>query len=332
MTESPRKILVIQLRRIGDVILTTPALAALKARYPEARIDFLVEPSGAEALEGNPHIAELLVYRSSGPLDYLRWFTRLRAQRYDWVIDYMGNPRSAFLSFFSGAALRAGPAHVGHRWAYNRRLIQSTTTQYAALEKVLVLAPLGVSSNGLDLLPKVYLLSKPAVLEDVIALAPASRKETRRWPAASYAALGRRLREKTGSRIRVFWGPGERALAQAVVDGVGPGAELCPETPDLAAAARQLAGCRLLITNCSGTKHLASALGVATLTIHGSSDPASWTPAHPRHGGVRLDTLFCIGCQKNACPYALECMTQLSPETVLAKALALLGSAKEARA
>ena len=238
----------------------------------------------------------------------------------------MGNPRSAFLSFFSGAALRAGPAHVGHRWAYNRRLIQSTTTQYAALEKVLVLAPLGVSSNGLDLLPKVYLLSKPAVLEDVIALAPASRKETRRWPAASYAALGRRLREKTGSRIRVFWGPGERALAQAVVDGVGPGAELCPEPPTR--RGRPPAG-RLPVAHHQLQRQAPRlGLGRGDLDIHGSSDPASWTPAHLRRGAARHPVLHRLPERLPLRPRVHE----LSPETVLAKALALLGSAKEARA
>ena len=103
--KDPGRILVIQLRRIGDVILTTPAVAALKARWPRAELDFLVEPAGAEALAGNPHIHELIVYRARGPLGALPWLRRVRRKRYDWVIDFMGNPRTAFLTSFSGAAV-----------------------------------------------------------------------------------------------------------------------------------------------------------------------------------------------------------------------------------
>jgi ADP-heptose:LPS heptosyltransferase len=319
----PRKILVIQLRRIGDVILTTPALAALRRRFPEATIDFLVEAPGAEALADNPNISEVLVYRAGGLLDWLGWIRMIRRRRYDWVIDYMGNPRSAFITFFSAAALRAGPSHVGHRWAYNHPLVQSDKTCYAGLEKMKVLRTLGIESGGADFMPKVYFPAEPAQANR-IGLAPASRKVTRRWPAASYAALGRLLRERHGCRLLVFWGPGEKELAEEVARGIGEGAEITPETTTLQAAARLMAGCRLIITNCSGSKHLASALGVPTLTIHGSSDPASWTPPHPSHLAVRLEQLHCIGCQLNDCPYGLECMKQLSPETVCAAADSLL--------
>jgi ADP-heptose:LPS heptosyltransferase len=83
--------------------------------------------------------------------------------------------------------------------------------------------------------------------------------------------------------------------------------------------------CRLVVTNCNGPKHIAVALGVPTVTIHGSSDPVSWNPPHPKHLVARLDNLFCIGCGLNRCPYHLECMTQLKPETVLETAAKLLG-------
>lgn len=323
MTPEPQRILVIQLRRIGDVLLTTPAVAALRRRFPRARLDFLVEPPGAEALAGNPGISEILVYKTQSHWDYWRWLGRIRGRRYDWVIDYMGNPRSALLAFFSGAALRAGPAHVAHRWAYNRPLVQSDQTCYGAIEKLRVLRPLGVEADEDSFMPKVY-FPPEASPGNRVGLAPASRKATRRWPAASYAALGKSLRRRHGCEILVFWGPGERDLAEEVARGVGEGARITPQTPTLETAARLLAGCRLLVTNCSGSKHLACALGVPTLTIHGSSDPVSWTPPHPNHRAVRLESLSCIGCRLNECPYDLECMKQLSPETVLAAADALL--------
>lgn len=318
-------ILIIQLRRIGDVILTTPAVAAIKKRYPAASIDFLVEKPGAEILAGNPHIRKIHVYDASHWAQAAAEIKRIRALRYDWVIDYMGNPRTALLSALSGAAIKAGPAHVFHRWSYNTLLRQSETACYAGLEKIKVLAPLGVPSDNADFLPAIYLDSKPQPEARLIAFAPASRRATRRWPAASYARLGRLLRREYGCDILIFWGPGERELAEEIVRGIGPSAKITPETKTLGSAASLMARCRLLITNCNGPKHIAVALGVPTVTIHGSSDPISWNPPHPNHLVARLDNLFCIACGLNRCPYHLECMTQLSAERVMALAAILLG-------
>lgn len=323
-TPDPRSILVIQLRRIGDVLLTTPALAALKDRYPCASIDFLVEPPSHEVLEGNPHLREIIIYRARGWLGAALWLWKIKRKRYEWVIDYMGNPRSAILTACSGAALRAGPAHAGHRWAYNRPLLQSSTTQYGGLEKILVLRELGVDAPSPTCLPRVYFNSEEAPPKNRIGLVPASRRGTRRWPAASYARLGRMLRDKYQCEINVFWGPKEKKLAEEVAAGIGEGATITTETKTLKEAAGLMARCRLIITNCNGPKHLAVALGVPTLTIHGSSDPLSWNPPHPRHQVVREEELMCIGCGLNDCPYRLECLKGLAPEKVFAAARRLL--------
>jgi ADP-heptose:LPS heptosyltransferase len=314
---APQKILVIQLRRLGDVILTVPALEALKKRYPDAKLDFLVEAPGAEAVAGLPAIDELLVYDAKGPLQALAWALKIRARRYDWVIDFLANPRTALITALSGAKVKAGPAHVARRWAYNRRMIQSPQACYAALEKVRWLNVLGVSPEDAPQLPRLMLAPRPAKLENVVGLVPPSRKETRRWPAPSYARLGRLLRDKHGCELKVFWGPGEKDLADEVVRGIGEGAWAIPATASIADLARELASCRVVVGNCAGPKHVALALGVPTVTIHGSSDPVSWTPVHPDHRFVRLDELHCIGCRLNECPYNLECMRQLPAERVL---------------
>lgn len=324
--QAPHSILVVQLRRLGDVILTTPALAALKKRYPGAKLDFLVEAPGAEAVAGNPAIDEVIVYDARGPLDALRWALKVRERRYDWVIDYLANPRTALLTALSGAKVKAGPAHARapRRWAYNHRMVQPAQACYAALEKVLWLSGLDVAAADAPVLPQMFVASRPEHPENVVGLVPPSRKDTRRWPAASYARLGRLLHEGHGCRIKVFWGPGEKALADEVARGVGAGASVIPETRTVAELARELAACRVVVTNCAGPKHVAVALGVPTVTIHSSSDPVVWTPAHPDHRAVRLDELECIGCRLNECPYHLECLRQLPAERVLPVVLELL--------
>ncbi len=328
-TPAPARVLVVQLRRLGDVILTTPALAALKKRYPGAKLDFLVEAPGAEAVAGNPDIDEILVYDAAGALAALRWALKIRARRYDWVIDFLANPRTALIAALSKASVKAGPAHSRRRWAYNHRLVQPQDAMYAAAEKVRWLQSLGVAPADAPALPRVYLTPRPARTANLVGLAPASRKDTRRWPAAAFAELGRLLADKRGCALKVFWGPGERELAEEVARGAGSSARVSPPTPGVADLARELAECRLLVTNCSGTKHLAAAVGVPTLTVHGSSDPASWTPNHPDHRFVRREELACIGCRSNTCPTRIECLAELPAARVLPAALDMLSRAQD---
>lgn len=328
--EAPRSILVVQLRRLGDVILTTQALTALKKRYPGAKLDLLVEAPGAEAVAGHPAIDEVLLYDASGPFGALRAALRVRARRYDWVIDFLANPRTALLTALSGAKVKAGPAHVRRNWAYGHKMVQPAKACYTGLEKVLWLKDLGVAATDAPPLPQLYLAARPERTENVVGLVPPSRQLTRRWPADSYARLGRLLRDKHGCRLKVFWGPGEKDLADEVVRGIGAGAAAIPETRTIADLAREIVACRVLVSNCAGPKHVAVALGVPTVTIHGSSDPASWTPPHPDHLAVRLDELECIGCRSNACAFNLECLRQLPPERVLPAVETLLARTEAA--
>jgi ADP-heptose:LPS heptosyltransferase len=327
----PRRILVVQLRRIGDIILSGPAIAALKKRYPRAAIHLLVEPPAVDAVKGLPFLDEVIVYDAKGVLDAVLWALSLRRRKYDLVVDLMGNPRTALVTALSGAAVKAGPAHVFHRWAYTLALPQSSDrTYYAAREKLRMLAPLGVKDEEcpLPVWPRLAADRPGDPPRNLVGFVPASRKETRRWPAEKYSELGRLLREKHGCEILVLWGPGERALAEEVVKGIGEGARASQETKTLQAAADLISGCRLVVTNCNGPKHIAVALGVPTVTVHGSSDPAAWNPPSPKHLVVRREELACIGCMKNSCPTQLECLRDLPASRVLAACDTLLAGAK----
>ena len=320
------KVLVIQLRRIGDILMATPALEALRRRHPEASIDVLAERPGDQVLEGNPDVDRVLVYEPERPL---AWLGRVRAERYDWVVDFLGNPRSALLTFASGAALRAGPAQVFHRWAYNRRLPESPVPLYSAEEKLFKLKGLDIPWPP-SVLPKIVL--EESRLEwargqaeglgaagRLLAICPASRRATRQWPAERFAALARLAAQRLGLVPVVFWGPGERPLAEAVA-AAAPGARLAPETRHLKDLAALLKTAAVVVTNCNGPRHLAVAVGTPTLALHFSSDPRVWNPpSDPRFPYLRKEDLFCIGCRLNECPYRLECMTGLAPEDVFAR-------------
>jgi len=335
MAQPPRKILVIQLRRIGDVILTTPALAALRRTYPDAKIDFLVEKPCDEALFGNTDISEVLIYDKSR---HLRWLLDVRRRGYDMVIDFLGNPRSGLMTFLSGARVKAGPPNVFWTAAYNTLLVRSKGAVYAPAEKIKMLAPVGVPFESTNILPVLHIRPEHMAwareeLKKIVppngfavAFAPVSRKITREYPPEHFAALAKMIAAACPqAAILLLWGPGEEEKAQAIAAQAGERVFTAPRTPQLGHAAALLKNCAALVTNCNGPKHIAVAVGTPTLTIHASSDPAVWTPPNnPRHLFIRRENLDCIGCQRNECPRALECLRGLPPEEVFVKFKQLL--------
>ena len=322
----PKKILVIQLRRLGDVMVTTPAVEALRLAFPRAEIDFLVEPPGDQLLEGNPHLTRVLRYETDRPLAMIR---RVRERRYDWVLDFLGTPRSAVLTAFSGAGLRAGPGHVFHTWAYQRRFPDPIDGRYTGLVKLDYLretfgiaAPPRVSTRMT--LPETARTQAAAFWKGlglnggfVLGVAPLSRRETRQWPRERFADL----LKMADVPALIFWGGrAEEADARWIQQQVGKKATLIPDTRDLKLVGALLERCGAVVALDNGIKHMAMALGVPTLSVHGATKPSNWNPpGDARFPVVRREELFCIGCEKNECPYRVECLSGLDARRVLAR-------------
>jgi ADP-heptose:LPS heptosyltransferase len=334
MELKPGRILIIQLRQIGDVLLTTPAAEVLRANFPGARIDFLTEPPADQVLLRNPHLDNVLVYERRRPL---KWLLKVRSGKYDLVVDFMSNPRSALLAWFSGAAVTAGPSHTASRWAYNARFISEEGTHpYAAFQKIDFLSGLGLKAVSYPY-PKVYPSPEDeawagTALDGLslrkartIAFSPASRRVTRQWPAEHYALLAARAALELNANVILLWGPGEKALAERIAALSGsPDVKPAPETATLHRLSALLKKTELLVSNCSGTKHVAQASGVPTMGIYGSSRPENWTPpADPDHQVIRNETLACIGCRGNDCGIGIKCLSELSPDAVFAKLMTM---------
>ena len=113
-----------RLRLIGDVVFTTPLIRALRRAHPEARITYLVEREAAPVVRNNPHLDEVIVApRTRGArriTDDLALARRLRRERFDLVLDLHGGPRSAWLTWATGAPERIGYDITGRRWMYTR--------------------------------------------------------------------------------------------------------------------------------------------------------------------------------------------------------------------
>src|SRR5713226_2304802 len=144
------RILLVRLRQIGDVVFTTPAVHALRARFPDAQLTYIVEPRAAAIVAHNPHLDEVIVAPRArgvrGLLDDLALGRRLRAQRFDVAIDFHGGPRASLLTWLSGASDRIGYEILGRGWMYTRRVARprELRRRHSVENQWDLVAPLGV--------------------------------------------------------------------------------------------------------------------------------------------------------------------------------------------
>jgi ADP-heptose:LPS heptosyltransferase len=334
------RILVIRLGALGDVVRTRWAFAGVRALYPRARIDWLVEDRAAAGLVALPGLSEQVVVprrrlRARHPwvaLATLREFAgELRARRYDLSVDFHGVFRSGFLAWAAGIPVRVGyaapiakewshwfatltapaPRHVS-RFERNAALVRFLGGEVPARPQVLGLDPALAEKFEL---PRRFALVHPGT----------SPKTTyKRWEAERFAAVARGLRARAGIETLVAFGPvaGEREAARAVVAAAEGAAALAPPTESLAELLALMTRARLFIGCDSGPMHLAALAGTPVVAIFGPTDPIENAPsATVPHRLVRQD----VGCNpcREGCP-ARACMRAVEPERVLEAALALL--------
>lgn len=333
----PRRVLFIQLRRIGDVLLGTPAIRALAARFPESKIDFLVEPPADEVLRGHPRIDRLIVApRDKSVSSFVRVARELRRVRYDWAIDFFANPRSAQFAFVSGASIRVGLDRRGRRWAYTHHVVEETADHdaYAVDLRLNVLERMGVPEAGreLDIYSDAEFPEESARAGDIcrravegkplIAVATGSANPAKRYPADLTAQVIQTLQDR-GCEVILTSGPGETEFAKEILSHLSQRVPLLTDArvPTLAALYRKV---RLYIGPDSGPKHVAVACRIPTVTIFGPGRPSNWNdPLNP--GNVVLVTPcdvrpFCVEAE---CARR-QCLRRILPDEIVKAALKFL--------
>jgi ADP-heptose:LPS heptosyltransferase len=281
----PRRILVTQLRRLGDVVLTTALLPDLRRAFPDAAVDFLVGDRAAPLLEHHPLISERLIYDRAHPR---RSWRAVRSRRYDWVIDPQSSPRTAPLALLSGAPVRAGFGVRGWGWVYTHRLARAgRPPEYVARERQRLLemlaVPIGTARTSLTVTPEERSRGR-ALLEargifrsrPVAAIVLSAGETDKEWPPEHFGALVDGL-AGDGVRIVAFEMPGD-------AEKVARATAASPMLVRIATAALRdfmgaLSQCDILISADTGPAHIATALGVPRVTIFGPEPPAAWAPA-----------------------------------------------------
>ncbi len=320
-----KKILIIKLRAIGDVLLSTIIIKNLRAAFPDAQIDFLTERSSAPVLEDNPFLNNVLIFQKP-EIRTSKFLLQIRRKKYDLVIDLFCNPRAAFMTFFSGAPIRVGYAFRGRGYAYNVQVpIRSNEIHNAEFN----LDPIRfLNIPVIDRTIRFYLkkdhidkakefLHQCAPKEKIIvALNPSGTWETKRWGLDHFAELGDILTAQYSAYILLIWGPCEYDDVVKIQNMMKHTPIIAPQT-SLKELGALLSQCSYMISNDSGPMHLTASLDVPTLGIYGPTNPVLQGPYHDKSMYVRLDGLTCLSCNLTKCTIGNICMKDLSVDRVL---------------
>lgn len=300
---SIQRILVIEPWNIGDIVLATPILSALRAQWPGAHIALLAKPYARELLEGSGLVDEVIVsdlpwtaqknkYRFTRTVmrDLRQLIGRLRQRRFDATLDARMDIRSNLLAAATGAPRRVGYDIGGGGWLLTDAL-PSDRDETHKIDDWLALLPLLQESNASSIIERkpprlVVTESERATAGKVLGAAAGDARRTvgyhpggshpgKRWPRERFVFLARELKQSLGGRHVVFLGPDDEDAGKWP-DGV---AIMRPSLRELMAL---LSCCDVLVCNDSGPMHIADALGVPVVAVFEAGNPKWFGPSGPQ--------------------------------------------------
>ena len=287
------KILLLQLKRIGDLILTTPAIAALRDNFPEGELTITVSSECADLLPAISNVNRTLVAQRNAR--DLALFFSVAVSRFDWCIDFTQNDRSAFLAFLSGARRRVASYRVREQSglrgrAYtdfvNVRMRDTHTIDY----NLALLEPLGVRAAATSAphveLPRVAHQKAEALRRDwkinkpYLILHPGSARREKLWEPGRWAEVINHFGRNSGMELVLTSGPSpdEQAHIAAIKNKVQQQVIDLSGKTNLLGLAALVNQARLLVTVDSAPMHLAAATRTPQVVLFGPTNPFHWRP------------------------------------------------------
>lgn len=325
-----KKILCIKPRGIGDIILSTIILDNLKSYFPSVQIEYLTEDFAKDAVSTHPLVSKVLTFNKNDKLFSI--VKKIRKEKYDLILDLWSNPRTAQLTFLSGAKYRVGYSYRGRRYAYNFKSNSGRGINHSAEHNLELLRVIGIPADYRNI--KFYLdkeseefgnsfINKLDKNKYLIAIIPSGGWESKRCPPAKWVEILKSLHSEFDCKFLILWGPEDLDDAKYILENSGQDAILAPET-NLKQLAGLISKCDLVIANDSGPMHLAAALGVPTLGLFGPTDPEKHGPYSEKSGYVIKSDLHCIMCNKLICPFNKECFNEMNIDEIIQKSIKLL--------
>lgn len=334
-----QNILIVRTDRIGDVILTTPAVAALREAYPLARLSMAVTPTTREVVEGNPHVDEVIVYEQNGRhrgfLGYWQFIRELRKRKFDAAVIYHTKKRTNLICFLAGIPHRIGfqnnkwgflltqkvkdtrPLGDKHEYQYCLEVLKRFGVDTQVSRPVLYLP---FKKEAEDWAERFWLENGLRDSKKTIAIHAGASCISKRWPAARFADVINHLLAKYPLHILLIGGSDSRHISGAIKSQVkSPLLDLTGQT-SLSQLASLLKRCQLLISNDSGPVHVAVAVGTPVISIFGRNQaglsPTRWRPLGP-FDIVLHKEVGCEVCLAHNCQIDFECLRAIGPDDVL---------------
>jgi lipopolysaccharide heptosyltransferase II len=353
-TDPPRSILLVRLRLVGDVAFTTPVIRALRRRYPDAHLTYVVEPAAAPLVSGNPHLNDVIIAPHRRGLrrviDDLRLGATLRRRRFDLALDLHGGPRSAWLTWASGAPVRVGYDVPGRSWMYTtvvnrprelrpRHSVENQWDLLRAVDPAFVDGPdrerdrveIPVDPDARRTIESK--LARWGIPGDarVVVLHVSAGNPFRRWPESAFAEFAATMAGAASDRwVIVTGGPSDREAAARVLAasrrlaGDASSRLIDGESLSLAELRALCDRAALFVGGDSGPLHVASASDAPVVALFGPTLPERSMPWRPRRfaaESVDVGPLPCRPCDQRVCaPGDFRCLTTLGAAAVSAAA------------
>jgi predicted lipopolysaccharide heptosyltransferase III len=329
-----RRVLVVRLRSIGDTVLSTPSLYALRRFLPDAQIDLLLEDWVAPLLEGNHDHSRILTVRRNSKTSRLSLVRRLRAARYDVAFNLHGGSTAALLTRASGARRRVGYASYRFSRLHNYAAPPATdlwrqAKTHSVEQQLGLLGWAGVPVTDRPA-TRLYVTDEAdARIADRLRVAgigtaqpyalfhPAAAFDSKRWDARNFARVADYL-DARGFAVVAVAAPGEDDVVRAFAESAGTTRVFSfndlslPEVTALAARAR------LFVGNDSGIAHIAAAVRAPSVVVFGSSNIAHWRPWTDAPAEIVREEMPCAPCAGYTCGEFAEaqCIRRVTVERV----------------
>ncbi len=343
-------------------MFTTPAIHALRRRFPHADITYLVEPAAAPVVLHNPHLDHVIVATRArglrGVFSDVALGMQLRRDRYDLAIDFHGGPRASLLTWLSGAPLRIGYTIAGRRWVYTHRVPRprALRPRHSVENQWDLLAGLDIPLPDRNAFPVEMVagatvaasvaerLARAGVRDGdaVIVVHVSAGNPFRRWPMEHFVTLLSELAARDANRrIIVTSGPSEHTAAERAIEGARARLAADTRTRLLSCGEFSLDELRALLDRASlyiggdsGPLHIAATTRVPIVGLYGPTLPVRSAPWRSTAGvaeAVDAGDLPCRPCDQRVCaPGDFRCLTRIQPEQVLdAAARALTRSSSD---
>lgn len=336
------RILIVNVNWLGDVLFSTPAIRAVRKRYPEAYIACMVVPRCREILELNPHLDELIIYDEKkeykGLGGKLRLIAALKARRFDTVFLFHRSLTRTLMVALSGIKERVGIYNPKRGFLLTKKVEpqEPGTHKVEQFLNIVKAKDVPASGRGMELFisrqdeafARDYLrLQDIEEGKPVIVLNPGGNWDLKRWPAVNFARLGDKLAELLGAQILITGAEKDMELGNAIAGIMKHKPSLACGRTTLKQLAAVLKRADLVISNDSGPMHVAVSQGAKTIALFGPTDPRATGP----YGGSKYVVIqkasgksgckipcYNLSCEDNAC------MKAITVEDVIREARVLL--------